>query len=721
MSSDEKEKIIKLNSDLGIETEFINNRDILGYSLGNTIYINEAINQDYFKTNKHELLHFYTDTDEFKELKTYLLEKYKNEIDGYRDEYELRYFGLYNEDELREGLLDDEIVIDLMVDNFSITIDNGLKIGDSLIASQKKHLEYKRYLNLTLNNNLQAMSLSNWEKIFVLNFYDGKNHKMPKQNKVETIREDIQKELTRLYELALNKDNFYLNMDSPDVIKEYKNKIAILKRKGEDTKKLIDNRDVVLNEIAKKHGEQLYTEYKHLVDFIKKTDYPDSFKTVMLRETLLKVYKKEIINSKVRTIIDKRDIHNTISNHMLFNQTILDVIYNNVEDYSNFANLYFAAIEIFNKKSIVESILNLTAVDTYGMGRWIKFNGKESDSDKYLENAKKLAAAVQKTQWCTKSLASVQLSEGDFYLFIDWENHPHIAIKMIGDSIDEVRGIYNGKAQELEPNYRKVALSFLENNQNIKNGSEWLDKEEWNFRLINYKEKIETGTLKKDDVPYLFDDIFKIDFQEHGIENANLVALKNSLPKARKTFAEYYNCQEEEIFCGNIDFKKTNYSTVPYKLILGDVTFSKSNITSLGGLEYILGNANFCNSQVRDTGDLIGISQTAYFDKTPVTSLKNIRNIGGSAYFRNCSLVDFGNLQNIARGTYIKNIPAISLGNIENIGWDLYIEAASITDLGNVQRIGEKFSTDSPYLYMIYNREFEKGKRISIDKKTKNR
>ena len=44
--------------------------------------------------------------------------------------------------------------------------------------------------------------------------------------------------------------------------------------------------------------------------------------------------------------------------------------------------------------------------------------------------------------------------------------------KMNGNEIDEVRGIQNGNAQELEEEYRDVALSFLENNQDIQNGKE---------------------------------------------------------------------------------------------------------------------------------------------------------------------------------------------------------------------------------------------------------
>lgn len=56
----------------------------------------------------------------------------------------------------------------------------------------------------------------------------------------------------------------------------------------------------------------------------------------------------------------------------------------------------------------------LDGVDTYGKGKWIKFEGKNTNPEEYLKNASELAALVQDTPWCTKQLASSQLAEGDF-------------------------------------------------------------------------------------------------------------------------------------------------------------------------------------------------------------------------------------------------------------------------------------------------------------------
>ena len=99
-------------------------------------------------------------------------------------------------------MLDNEIAIDMMVDNLSIEYKDGLKLGEEFLGEIKSKLEEKRYLNLVLNANLNNMNLSYWEKIFVLNYYDGKEKKLPQgQKKIEKIREDIERYLEELYEI----------------------------------------------------------------------------------------------------------------------------------------------------------------------------------------------------------------------------------------------------------------------------------------------------------------------------------------------------------------------------------------------------------------------------------------------------------------------------------------------------------------------------------------
>ena len=585
MISDElKQHIKSWNLTLGIQTEFIQDSQVLGYSLGNTIYLNESINQDFEKTNHHELLHFYADSLEFKKVKEYLFEQYKDKVYQYRDEYYLRYFGLYSYEEINMGVIDDEIAIDLMIDNFPITISNGLKVGDILFDTLIKSIGMKRYLNIHIKNNIHQMNLSCWEKIFVTNFYDGVSHKMPEYDKYQTIRNDISHELDRLYHLS--RDEFIIHPHSPEVIREYESEIKALKLRGEDVSRLEHSKEYALQELADNFGEHLYEEYMHIVNFFKGSNYEDAFKTVLLRETLTKTYKKDEDGDKTNTIVKKRDLHKSISSHMILaNDTILKILYENVLDYSNFANLYYAALEVYNQSIIEKSEISIDGVDTYGLGRWIKFEGKVSNEKEYIENSKKLASLVSGTPWCTKTLASSQLAEGDFYVFVDHQDKPHIAVKMRGNEIDEVRGIENGNAQELEDEYRCVALSFLEKNKDIQNGREWLEKEEWNKRLIHYNTLIENGTLSQDMILNLIDDYFKRDYRSHGRGNTNKEKLSNNLSRVIDKLADYYECREEEICLGDYDgnYKEIDgVKTCSYKIIFGNADFGHSNITDLG-------------------------------------------------------------------------------------------------------------------------------------------
>lgn len=644
-----KEKIIEFNKRFGLNTEFINDSEIEGYSLGNTIYINEN-SSDIEKVNKHELLHFFENDETFQEIREEVLRKNREGIEKIRKQYYLRYCGLYTEEEIQNGIIDTEIVIDILIDNSIFAFDQGLKLGDYVLKEINNNLEEKRYLNLSLSNQINNMNLSKWEKIFVLNYYDGKENRIfpQKEERQERIKEDIKRELNRLYNLK--EEEFIIKPNSKDIIREYESEIKALEARGESADYIKNNKKRFLSELSNHFSKQLYEEYKHIIDYIKQTNYEDSFKVLMLRETLSKTYKLDTTDGK-KTIVNKRNMHETIASHMTLNETVLNTIYNNVSDYNSFANLYFAGLEIFNQTIAQKNNISLENVETYEMGHWIKFDGKTTDEENYIRNSQELSSLVKDTPWCTKSLASSQLSEGDFYVFVDNSNNPHIAVKMNGDEIDEVRGILNGNSQELEEEYRKVAISFLENNKEIKNGKKWLRKEEWNKRLIYYIKSIEDGAFKQDDMPKLIEDYFgKYEYKAHGSENSNKEKLEKLLPRIKKNVAEYYNCAEDEIVFEDIDFSFSEYEDMqifPYKVIFGSANFKYSEIEFLGNLTTIVGSAYFNFSEVQSLGNLTTIGGDADFSDSQVSDLGNLTTIGGYADFSDSKIQDFGNLENI--------------------------------------------------------------------------
>ena len=688
-------EIERFNRTFGIETVFYyDDKIVCGYEENNTIYLNLNSNKELKKVNMHELLHFYEETEVFKKIKERIISNLKEnkEFKKLKEEYELKYFGIYSPEEIEKGIIDNEIVIDILVGDYPYFKEEELEnLCNEILKSEKKETENRRYLILNMNNNIRNMSLSKLEKIFASNYYGNKNYDgntpmFPNDNKVQIIKEDIEKELNKLYNLK--KEDFKIDLDSPSLIREYESELKALEQRGEKAKAdhIRNNKTNALEELSNIYSEKLYEEYKHIVDFIKGANYEDAFKVLMLRETLLKVYKKD--DNKV--IVKPRKLNETIEGHMLLNDTVLKVIYNNLDTYENFKELYYAGVAEFNNVVKEASEITLENVNTYGKGRWIKFDGRTSDSKNYAENVIRLKTLVQDTPWCTKTLASSQLEQGDFYVFVDNSNKPHIAVKMNGNEIAEVRGIKNGNAQELEEEYRDVALSFLENNKEIQNGKEWLDKEEWNKRLIEYNKKIDEGTFKSEECGKLMEDLLHKDYRSHLNENSNLEELKSKLSKIKKSLAEYYNCTEEEICTG--DYIPKEETTCPYKIILENADFGYSNVTDLGDLQIIVGNTYFASSKVTNLGNLQSIGGDAGFGYSSITDLCNLKSIGGRAYFCCSDLTSLGNLKSIGGSANFESSKVTNLGNLQSIEGNASFDYSSIIDLGNLQSIGRNAS-----------------------------
>lgn len=643
-------EIEAFNKAFGIETVFYyDDISICGYEENNTIYLNLNSKKDLKNVNMHELLHFFEETEVFNRIKERVIKSLKenNVFDELKEEYELKYYGIYSIDEIEKGIIDNEIVIDILVGDFPYFKEEELEnLCKEILKAEKKETNSRRYLILNMNNNIRNMNISKWEKIFASNYYKNKNYDgsvptFPSDNKEQVIKEDIEKELNRL--CSLTKDYFKIRLDSPSLIGEYESELKALEQRGEKDKAnyIRNNKTKALEELSKIYSEKLYEEYKHIVDFIKNANYKDAFKVLMLRETLLKVYKKD----DAKVIVKQRKLDETIEGHMLLNEKVLNVIYNNLDTYENFKELYYAGVAEFNNIIKDTSEITLENVNTYGMGRWIKFDGRASDSENYAENVIKLKTLVQDTPWCTKTLASTQLEQGDFYVFVDNDNKPHIAVKMNGNEIDEVRGIKNGNLQELEEEYRDVALSFLESNKDIKNGKNWLDKEEWNKRLIRYNKEIEDGTFNSEETPKLIEDLLHSDYKSHFGTNSNLKELNRKLHKVKKYLAEYYNCNEEEICIG--DYKPKEETICSYKIILGNAYFSYSKVTDLGELQVIGGVAYFGFSNVTDLCKLQRIGGDVGFSMSNIIYLGKLQSIGGDAYFRNSKVTDLGNIEHI--------------------------------------------------------------------------
>ncbi len=542
----------------------------------------------------------------------------------------------------------------------------------------------------------QYPTLTKWEKLFVTNFYEGKPRPAG-ANRVAEVKNAIEKEYKRLCSLT-EKDFKISTENNPELDRHFQGELKALRAQGEgDLATYYEANEIkAKKEMTEKLSETLYAEYKHIVDFIGSTTFEPAFKTLMLRETTLKTYKKIKENGDEKTIVSKRDMHKSISSHMTLNQDVLNTIYNELDTYSNFANLYFAGLAISNKTITENSSVKISGLNTFGKGKWIKFEGKQSNKEKYLSNAQKLSALVQDTPWCTKSLASSQLEEGDFFVFVDNDNKPHIAVKMNGNTVDEVRGIQNDNAQELEADYREVAIEFLTKNPEVKDGEKWLAKEEWNNRLIVYKKTIDEGKFSEKDVEGLIVDIFntKADYKTHGVSaNSNLIALKKSLKNISPILEKYFNCKAEEI--SYKDEYIFNQEKQPFVAIFGDAKFDGGRTAKLNKLHIVSGNVRFYpSSKVKSLSGLTTIGGDAYFVSSDIEDLGKLTTIGGCAWFEDSKVADLGNLTTIGGNADFRLSAITNLGNLTSIGGKLDLRNSKVKNLGKLEYVGGEVLVD---------------------------
>ena len=539
----------------------------------------------------------------------------------------------------------------------------------------------KRKIDINNRNNL---GLSYWDLIFWQNNPIQINNESETANKLNAF---IEMELQNLYNYA-KLENFTINtQNNPDLDRYFDNQIKSIQARGdsESANSMLSHYIEQKQEYAQTFGSKQFEEYKHLVDFLKNSNYPASFQWLILNEALSSTYRMDFSKDKPRLIVNARKPHQTILGMMNLPSQVVYYIYNNAPNFTNFKQLYMSAQIDFQKVVAQSSGVSFDNVNTFGKGYWIKFDSQQNDPDNFEKNVENLKALVSNTPWCTTTLASTHLSQGDFYVFVDNNNKPHIAIKMTGNAIDEVRGLKKGPLQELEDEYRDVAINFLQNNEELPYGKEWLEKEEWNIRLIQYKKDIDNGTFKVESVGNLFKDILKLDFKKHG-GNSNLEDLKASVGKIKPQMAIYFNCNEDEICVGKYQAKED--LVCPYKIIFDNVNFGQTKVKDLGNLQIIIGDVILANSQIQSLGNLNTISGTVYFENSNVEDLGNLTTICGSAYFGHSKVTNLGRLSTIGETVSFKDSLVTNLGELTYIGRSCDFRNSFLTDLGKLTFIG---------------------------------
>ena len=533
----------------------------------------------------------------------------------------------------------------------------------------------KRKLEL---NNTYNLGLSYWDLIF------WQNNKIQANNEnelVEKIKNNAEDLLKKLYTMAESKEKFYIkSQGNRELDRYFYNKLS---KQAENTSSIADE-NVKKEKLSKILGENQYKEYKNIVENMKKSNYPTSFKCLMLLETLTQTYRIDYHNNDTRLIVNKRKLGETILGMMNFPTVALEYIYNQAKNYTSFKNLYKDAQLEYRKMVCENSEIDISDAETFNKGKWIKFSCLKEDEENFNKNVEKLTALVAETPWCTNAYASNHLTEGDFYVFVDNKGKPRIAVKMTGNELDEIRGLKNDSSQEIEDEYRDVAISFLKTNKDIKNGVHWLEKEEWNERLLQYRKDLQLGNIDKIDIDKLIKDLFFKDYKIHdGQANTNLNELIQELPKIKNEIAKHLNIKPSEIYFG--EYNPSKKEECPYKVIFGDVVFE--NIKKADNLMYIFGNADLYNSKILDLPNLKFIANDVYFENSKILSLPNLETIGGCAFFGNSQLNNLPNLKYIVNDAEFYNSKLRTLPSLISIGGDVDFKNSNLISLPQLKEI----------------------------------
>jgi len=552
----------------------------------------------------------------------------------------------------------------------------------------------KRKKEIDILNNF---NLSLWELIFWQN-------NPIKVNKESEIKQEIQKEISKKLATLLDYSNkpevFYISPDSDELNRELD--IIISKHKKQDEKEIAkdieNNREDHLKKLALEKSSKIFEDYSNLAENLTISKFPDAFCAVILDEALKNIYKTLVVKEKVKVVTEKRILNKSISPIMNLPIPALDYIFFNADNYTDFKQLYMQSQSIFVNLSLEENLVaNFNGTKKSNKGYWLCFPQKSKDEQNFITNVAKLKALTLDTPWCTPKNALDHLTTGDYYIFVDntKQHKPHIAVLMEGDGVFEVRGILNETGQELEDDYRDVAIEFLKENINLKDADKWLQKEERMKRLVDFEKQIKNGTFKKEDTKKLLRDLSMPDYNAHLGVNKTLMRVKKSCKNIAPYIAEELGVLEEEIAFGNTvltercpykiimgDFRVPDNSSTPLqakklKMIFGRVFASDSVEADLSNLEVVCGDVFFVNSKIKDLEKLSYIGGDALFSNSHIYGLFDLKYVGGSLI---ANTTNFENLRFVGKNadfSYAKN----KYLNIDKVLGNLLINNSAIEEI----------------------------------------
>jgi len=331
--------------------------------------------------------------------------------------------------------------------------------------------------------------------------------------------------------------------------------------------------------------------------------------------------------------------------------------------------------------------------------KWIKIPSKEHDPENFEKNVDKLKMLSHKN-WCTKSFnAKPYLAKGDFCVYLE-NGDPKIGIRFVDDKIQEIQG---------EQNNSKIPIKYLDETERYlkENDFQCLYKaknEITNAHVI--KEKLKTVTkdlgedIKNNNVANILK-YFGVKFEKN--KEDNLLTIDEFKEPSTDYNFEDVGINEDNLFeqIGQIN-SSVNFQNIQItnlgKLhtIVGDASFESSKVKDLGKLDTIRGNAIFTGSKITNLNQLQKIGRDAIFTDSKVSDLGQLQNIGGNAVFTNSDVINLGQLQKIGGNATFTKTDVNNIGQLQTIGGNAIFTDSKITNLNQLQKIGkDAIFTDS--------------------------
>ena len=476
--------------------------------------------------------------------------------------------------------------------------------------------------------------------------------------------------------------NTILNEDGPHITKAIENEIAALEKRGAPLSLLEQAENALMDERMRgKYIEKIVdTQRLAIYDWLKwsqsRADINMGIEYLILEAVMTHNYDANLGKFQKRTA-------RTIRNLMPFDEGAVAQLA--MSDSDNLLKDY-VEILIENSKKVIDAHTIKTDKDG---GKWLKFDGYDTNPDTHSVEATALAQLVADTPWCTKHSAPDQLEGGDFYVYVTGPDSngkfsPRIAVRMEGDKIGEVRGVASN-SQDVETDMLPIAEEFMKTELADNGGQKYLDSILYNKLVLMMREELKSKKLTEQliiDVNRVIKDEKKYSV-EYG-ENGNVERLKRDL----KNKLSNPNELSDELSV-EVDGKKRSTVAIGYKeirpwtkilvkdnveesyvaLAPGHAASDLNNITTIVGNFFATKNLPVLPNLTRVIGNVDIISGPG--------NLMNIKDITGT--------LTIGHGRDVTRFG--------SLGyNIESVGGLIIYENADIESLGSLRFINGRIT-----------------------------